>query len=538
MKLDLVIDNARAHTMDPLHPVAARLGIWRGRVAGLDEDVDVDDAARVVDAGGRTVLPGFVDCHTHLVWQGLALGTVDISASRSVEHALGVIRAAALRSPSGWLDVSGYDQRPLGRHLEAADLDRASPGRKVYVTHFSGHACVVSGAVLAEIPEQELTHPGVVRGDRNEPNGLFLENAQEVARRRRLPYSHDEICAALRRSGALCAAQGVTFCAEAGTGAGMVNHSPVEPAAYQAMSESGELAVRVQLMVAGDFLHETGLSVAGGPTLGLDLGLRTGFGGERLSLGAAKFWLDGGLSSRTAALCQPYAGSGEKGFLTERLEDYRSAVVACHAGGWQIALHAIGDLAIDIALELIEESTARHPVANPRPRIEHCGLVRPDQLARLARNAVVAVVQPFLRHFGDDYAAIVGPQRAGWLYRGRSFLDNGVVVAGSSDRPVTPGAPLAGVSFMVSRRCLSGTVLSGAEALSVAESLYANTVAAAYACRAEGDVGSLSVGKQADLVVLDADPFEVAPADIADIPVAATMISGRATHDVVGLFAG
>jgi predicted amidohydrolase YtcJ len=440
MKLDLVIDNARVHTMDPLHPVAARLGIWRGRVAGLDEEVDGDDAARVVDAGGRTVLPGFVDCHTHLVWQGLALGTVDISACRSVDHALGVIRAAALRSPSGWLDVSGYDQRPLGRHLEAADLDRACPGRKVYVTHFSGHACVVSGAVLAEIPGQELTHPGVARGDRGAPNGLFLENAQEVARRRRLPYSHDEICAALRRSGALCAAQGVTFCAEAGTGAGMVNHSPVEPAAYQAMSESGELAVRVQLMVAGDFLHETGLSVAGGPTLGLDLGLRTGFGGERVSLGAAKFWLDGGLSSRTAALCEPYAGSGEKGFLTERLEDYRSAVVACHAGGWQIALHAIGDLAIDVAVELIEESTARHPVANPRPRIEHCGLVRPDQLARLARNAVVAVVQPFLRQFGDDYAAIVGPQRAGWLYRGRSFLDNGVVVAGSSDRPVTPGA--------------------------------------------------------------------------------------------------
>ncbi|HTT90358.1 MAG TPA: amidohydrolase [Acidimicrobiales bacterium] len=537
MKLDLVIDNARVHTMDPLRRTAARVGIWRGRVAGLDEEVEGDDAARVVNAGGRTVVPGFVDCHTHLVWQGLALGAVDISACRSVEDALEVVRAAALRAPSGWLDVSGYDQRPLGRHLEAADLDRASPGRKVYVTHLSGHACVVSGAVLAEIPDDELTHPGVARGNRGEPNGLFLENAQEVARRRRLPYSLEEICDALRRAGALCAAQGVTFCAEAGTGAGLVNHSPVEPAAYQAVSESGELAVRVQLMVAGDFLHGTGLSAAGGPCLGIDLGLRTGFGGERLSLGAAKFWLDGGLSARTAALCEPYTGSNEKGSLTERLEDYRRAVVACHAGGWQLALHAIGDQAIDVALDLIEESAARHPVANSRPRIEHCGLVRPDQLERLARNGVVAVVQPFLRHFGDDYAAIVGPQRAAWLYRGRSFLDRGVVVAGSSDRPVTPGAPLAGVSFLVSRRSLSGTLVGAGEALSVAESLFAHTVAAAYACRAEGDVGSLSAGKQADLVVLDADPFEVAPDDIADIPVAATMVAGQATHDGVGLFA-
>ena len=200
-------------------------------------------------------------------------------------------------------------------------------------------------------------------------------------------------------------------------------------------------------MVAGDFLHGTGLSGVSGPSLGVDLGLRTGFGGERLSLGAAKFWLDGGLSSRTAALSEPYAGSADKGFLTERLEDYRSAVAACHAGGWQLALHAIGDPAIDVALELIEESAARHPVADPRPRIEHCGLVRPDQLERLARYGVVAVVQPeFLRHFGEDYSAIVGPQRAGWLYRGRSFLDHGVVVAGSSDRPVTRWAPLGRAS--------------------------------------------------------------------------------------------
>ena len=112
----------------------------------------------------------------------------------------------------------------------------------MYVTHFSGHACVVSSAVLTEIPEQELTHPGVARGDRGEPNGLFLENAQEVVRRRRLPYSHDEICGAAASRRAV-RGQEVTFCAEAGTGAGMVNHSPVEPAAYQAMSECGELAV-------------------------------------------------------------------------------------------------------------------------------------------------------------------------------------------------------------------------------------------------------------------------------------------------------
>ena len=316
----------------------------------------------MVDAGGRTVLPGFVDAHTHLVWQGLSLGAVDISAAKGVDDALALVDMGARQAPPGWLDVTGYDQRLLGRHLEAADLDQVSHGHKVYIKHVSGHACVVSSAVLRDIPGPELeAGPGVVRRADGGPTGLFLENAQEVVRRRRLPYDLDDLRAALRRSTALCAAQGVTFCAEAGTGAGLVHHSPVEPAAYQDLSERGELAVRVQLMVAGDYLHPTGVTAGYGPPLGVDLGLRTGFGGERLSLGAAKFWLDGGMSARTAALSEPYAGSVDKGSLTERLEHYRTAVPACHAAGWQLALHAIGDSAIDTALGLVEAATRLHP---------------------------------------------------------------------------------------------------------------------------------------------------------------------------------
>jgi hypothetical protein len=509
-------------------------------VAGLDEELEGTDPAVVVDVGGRTVLPGFVDAHTHLVWQGLALGAVDISAARSVDDALALIEVAARQAPPGWLDVAGYDQRLLGRHLEAADLDQVSHGHKLYLRHVSGHACVVSTAVLRDIPGHELEDgTGVARRADGGPTGLFLENAQEIVLRRRLPYGLEELRVALRRSSALCAAQGVTSCAEAGTGAGLVHHSPVEPAAYQDLCEAGELAVRVQLMVAGDYLHPMGVSAADGPPLGVDLGLRTGFGGERLSLGAAKFWLDGGMSARTAALSEPYAGSADKGALTERLEHYRTAVPAFHAAGWQLALHAIGDSAIDVALELVEAAARAHPRAGARPRIEHCGLVRPDQLGRLARSGAIAVVQPeFLHRFGEDYSDIVGPQRARWLYRGRSLLDHGVVVAGSSDRPVTAGSPLSAISFMVTRRTAAGHDVGASEAMSVGESLHAYTAAGAYACQSEQEVGSLTAGRQADLVVLDADPFLVAPADIEAIPVVATMVGGRATYDGLGLFSG
>jgi hypothetical protein len=534
------VTNARIYTMSPDRPTATRLGVWRGRVVGVDEELEGVGTARAVDVGGRTVLPGFVDAHTHLVWQGLSLAAVDISAARGVEAALAVIEEAARRAPPGWLDVTGYDQRLLGRHLSAADLDQVSLGHKVYVRHVSGHACVASSAALHDLTGPELDAvPGVVRLADGAPTGLFMENAQEIVLRRRLPYGLEELRSALRRSGARCAAQGVTFCAEAGTGAGLVQHSPVEPAAYQDLSERGELPMRVQLMVAGDYLHPLGVTEEHGPPFGIDLGLRTGFGDERLSLGAAKFWLDGGMSARTAAFSEPYAGSADKGSLTDRLEHYRTAVPACHAAGWQLALHAIGDAAIDVALELVEGANRLHPRVGTRPRIEHCGLVRPDQLERLARSEVVAVVQPeFLHRFGEDYSAIVGPQRAGWLYRGRSLLDHGVVVAGSSDRPVTDGSPLTGVSFMVTRRTAAGHDVGAAEAMSVGEAVHAYTAAAAYACRAEGEIGSLAAGKQADLVVLDDDPFRVAPAEIACIPVVATMVGGRATHDTAGLFSG
>lgn len=539
MRLDLLVHNAKVRTMDRGQPSATRLGVWGGRLVGLDQDVEGIEAARVVDAGGRTVLPGFVDAHTHLVWQGLQLGAVDISPARRVDDALGIISAAARQRPEGWLDVSGYDQRKLGRHLDADDLERASQGRKVYVSHFSGHACVVSRTVLEKISEAELQMggPGVGRQENGDANGLFLENAQEVPRRHRLPFGFEEILGALRRSSGLCATQGVTFCTEAGTGAGLVLHSPVEPAAYQCSAESGELAVRVQLMVAGDFLHGIGAGTEGGPAHGIDLGLRTGFGGSRLSLGAAKFWLDGGMSARTAALTEPYMGSASTGVLSDRLDIYRVAVPACHEAGWQLALHAIGDAAVDTALELIEAALERHPVADSRPRIEHGGLTRPDQLRRLARNGAIIVQQPdFLREFGDDYAGIVGPGRAGWLYRGRSFVDHGVTVAGSSDRPVTSGAPLAAMSFMVTRRARSGSEIGAEEAITIGEALQAYSEGAAYACKVEEDLGSLSVGKQADFVVLEADPWEVAPSDIADIPVAATLVGGQPTHDQAGLF--
>jgi predicted amidohydrolase YtcJ len=530
VRLDLRIDNAKVVTMDPARPAAGSIGVWDGLVVALDGDAALP-ADRVVDAAGATVLPGFIDAHTHLCWAGLEAGATDISAASSIDEALALISSAAGGAPDGaWVDVAGYDQRALGRHLTAADLARVACGRLVYVQHRSGHVCVVSSDVLARLPDGYLApgRDGVDIGPDGQPTGVLAEAAMLGVRDLRVPYAQTTIIDALERTARVCLAQGVTMCAEAGIGTGLLGHSPVELAAYQAAVEQGRLPVRAQVMVASDVLHDVTANSADGLRRGVDLGLRTGLGDSRLSIGALKIYTDGGMMARTAALTEPYIPGSNCGMLQRDPAELIATMVDGHAAGWQLAVHAIGDRALDVALDGIEQAQRARPRPDPRHRVEHAGLVRPDQLARLAALAVTAVIQPtFLYAYGDDYAAILGPERAGFLYRGRGFLDAGVRIAGSSDRPVADGAPLRAIAFMADRKSNSGQVIGPGEEMSVTEALEAYTVHAAWACGAEQWVGSITPGKHADFVVLAEDPRRVPPARLPEIEVIATLVGGE-----------
>lgn len=534
MELDLLLTGARVLTMDPTHPVATSVGVWQGRIVGVDDQVAGLAAAKTVELAGATVLPGFVDAHTHLTWTGLAAATVDISACVSVAQVLDVLARAARDVAEGdWLEVSGYDHRRLDTPLSAAALDTVSAGRLAYVQDLSGHACVVNTAVLDLLPAHFRTAgtPGVQLDRDGRPYGGLAESAQTAARALRLPYGLSEIETAIGRGARQALAEGVTLCAEAGVGGEMVGHSPIEVAAYQRARDAGRLPVRVQLMASADMLHPVTAHPADGIPRALDLGLRTGLGDDRLSIGALKVFTDGGMMARTAALSAPYAGTANLGELQADPAELTSTIVDGHLAGWQLAVHAIGDRAVDVALDAFAEAQARRPRPDARHRIEHCGLVRPDQLDRLAAAGVVAVVQPtFLWAYGDDYADIMGPDRAGWLYRARAFLDRGMVVAGSSDRPVADGAPLRAIQFLVQRTSSSGRAIGPDEAITVRQALAAYTMGGAYACHREHLLGSVTAGKLADLVVLGADPTTVDPDTIADIDVFATIVGGEPAH--------
>ncbi|WP_312872600.1 amidohydrolase [Kibdelosporangium persicum] len=513
LKADLLLTNANVVTVDG--PDVTSVAILGDRIVAL---ADVP-ARQVIDLDGATVTPGFHDAHNHMAWYGLTLSEVDVRVD-----SLDALYDAIAAAPDGeWIIASGYDQNKCGGHPTRDGLDRAGRGRKVLVKHTSGHMCVVNSPVLRELglAEHAVEVDGglVVADSAGRPTGLLQETAQQLVNPLILPYPVDSLAGAIDRAGQRYLREGITSCTEAGIGGGWIGKSPVELEAYHRAREQGKLHVRVELMVASDVLHPvTELGV------GLDLGIRTGFGDDWLSIGPVKVFADGSLIGHTAAMYHDFSDSpGERGYLQADPEALTATILDAHKAGWRVATHAIGDAAIDLVLDAYEaagDPTRRH-------RIEHFGVARPDQVRRAAELGVIPVPQGrFANEIGDGMLSALGPERSRWAYRQRSLLDAGIVVPGSSDRPVVTGAPLLGMHDMVNQQTASGVPFNPAEAVTGLDALRAFTYGSAYASGQEHRKGTITVGKLADLVVLSDNPATVEPGRIKDIEVLRTMVGG------------
>ncbi|HEY2578238.1 MAG TPA: amidohydrolase [Streptosporangiaceae bacterium] len=534
--IDLLLVNGNVATMDPARPRATAVAVSGGRISDVMDSPAGAAARRVVDLGGATLLPGFHDAHNHMAWFGLTLAEVDLRSpgTGSLDQLYAAVARQAQTTPDGgWVVGYGYDQHKIGGHPDRDALDRAAPGRRVWLRHSSGHMCVVNSAVLADLgmDSRPVDVPGgrVATDAAGRPTGLIEERAQELVLRLVTPRSRASLVDAIDRAGIQYLAEGITSCTEAGIGGGWIGQSPVELAAYQAARDEGRLRVRTELMVASDVLHRLTAHADDGLELGLDLGLRTGFGDDWLRLGAVKIFSDGSLIGHTAAMCDEFTDTpGERGYLQADAGQLRDTIVAAHRSGWQVATHAIGDRAIDVVLDAYAEAQAGYPRADTRHRIEHFAVSRPDQVARAAELGVVAVPQGrFATEFGDGILAAMGPGRGSWIYRQRSLLEAGMVLPGSSDRPVALGAPLLAIHDMVNRRTSSGAAYNAEEAITASEALRAYTYGSAYASHQEHIKGSITPGKLADLVVLSEDPAAVSPERIADVKVLATFVDGE-----------
>jgi predicted amidohydrolase YtcJ len=540
MKLDTLITNARIETLDTSRPAARAMGVLHGRIVGFDSDVSDLPARRVVDAAGSVVVPGFNDAHCHTAWFGLGLNDLNMEGVATISEVMSRLAAgAAALAPDAWVLGTGYPSADFGgRFPDIDDLDRISGGRPLVLRSYSGHSLVANSRALelGGVLRAGFTAStgGVVhRDEHGSPTGVLEEKAQNLVLDLVRPYPRETLVDALDRATAVYAQEGITSFTEAGIGAGMIGHSPVELAAYQQALESGRLRARAQVMPTFDSLSALHANDSDGIGVGLALGARSGFGNDRLSLGPVKMFFDGGITGETAALTAPYSHKHIHGYLTDDPAQLVALAGSAGASGWSLAIHAIGDAAVDAALDAIDAARARRPVTALPDRIEHAALVRPDQLDRIRRAGVAVAPQAaFFPSTGDVMLRNIGPDRARYFYRAQSFLDAGVVMAGSSDRPCTNLTALQCIESYVTRATGSGAV-SGpdAEKLSGESALRTYTQGSAAATGRADRVGTLAEGMLADFVLLSDSPSTVEPHAISSIEVRATAVGGDFTFD-------
>ncbi|HEV2124782.1 MAG TPA: amidohydrolase [Chloroflexota bacterium] len=526
---DVILRGGRVHTVDAKDRVVEAVAVAGDRILAVGSDTEVEVVAgpetRVVDLAGRTVLPGFVEAHNHMTGFGAGRVAIDCKAP-GIDSIAALKREIAERAhqapPGEWIRARGYNQTRLaeGRHPNRFDLDEAAPDHPVIVTRTCGHIAAVNSRalVLAGIDDTTPDPPGG-RFDRVDGRnaGVAYEAALGPLNRAAAP-SREEVKEALARTNQEWLRAGITSSHDAGMGREQI-------AALLECIDEGTVQVRVYFTVRLALGADDGFTY-------LETGLRTGFGNARAKLGPFKLMVDGSSSGPTAATRAPYTSNPQdSGMLYYTQEEVDAIVEQAHRAGFQVTAHAVGDRAIEMMIAAYERVLEKYPRKDHRHRIEHCAMCPPDLVARIARLGVVPVIQPaFFWEFGDGYLANYGVERTGHMFPARSFIDAGVIAAGSSDAPVTDVRPLFGIQQALTRTTMAGKSVGESETITLTEAIRLFTYNGAYAAFEEREKGSLEPGKLADLTVLNGTIDQVPPEEIGSLTVAATLIGGEVVH--------
>ncbi len=521
---DLVVVNARAYTVDAALPRAEAFAVKNGRFVAVGSGADVRNlvsaGTRVVDAAGMTITPGFIDAHCHTSGVREITGVnVDVRTIAEVKEALR--KKAATTPPGYWVEGYKYDDTKFsdGRPVTRKDLDEAVPDRPAMVGHRGGHTGVYNSmafdmaGITAETPDPPGGHFYVESG----------ELTGKVAERARAVFSdvgqREDVTREVRQAGIAHISKEMTAAGLASvhwTGCGTEDLTALHDA-YAA----GEMRFRMYLFPRGRFFDDLKVT-----------GVRTGFGDEWLRIGAVKFGADGSASERTMRMSTPYVGRPDDyGILTMQPEEIHEVVEDAHRRGFQIGIHANGDVTIGYVLDAYERVLERWPRPDARHRIEHCSLVNPELLRRM--KAVGAIPTPFytyVYYHGEKWVEY-GPEKMRSMFAHRSFLDHDIPVAGASDYMSGPFEPMMALQSMVTRKDFRGREWGPNQRVTVDEALRICTLNGAHASFEEGMKGSITAGKYADFTMLAEDPHDVEPDRIKDIRVVRTVVGGKTMHE-------
>jgi predicted amidohydrolase YtcJ len=500
---------------------AEAVALWGGRVLATGSDADVaalkGPHTKVIDLNGRLAMPGLIDAHLHLLPYGLGMLEVDVRPKNAptLDDLLRRIKERAeTLGPGKWVLARGYDQFKLDvkRHPWREELDAVAPNNPVHLVRTCGHISICNSKAfeLAGVTAATPSPPGgLIEVQNGQLTGMLAEYGRDPIRKVLPEASDEELVGGIERAGQYLNSLGITSCMDAAVG--MHSHFR-EIGAYFAAERSGRLPVRTYMCLLGD---------PGPKSIVPDAhraGLVTGTGHDMLRVGPVKIFTDGSAGGRTAWMTQPYLGEDKTlGVQCQSDETLNEYVMDYHRKGYQMAIHAIGDAAIEQVLSAYEAALADTPDADRRHRIEHCGFLTDDHMARMKAAGIYPAPQPiFIYDFGDLYYSVLGNGRPEASYPMRGWFNAGLKPSASTDAPVCDANPFPNIYTMLTRKTGKGTVVGGQEALTIDEALQAYTEFGAFAEKAEAKKGKLMPGMLGDVAVFSRDMTTAAPEEILD----------------------
>jgi predicted amidohydrolase YtcJ len=534
---DLIVINARVYTVDAARPPAfaeatadkraEAFAVKNGRFIAVGSTADIRNLAsartQIIDAPQMTVTPGFIDCHCHVSGVN-ELYSVNANVRR-VRELQANLRAKADKTPPGqWVTAVMFDDTKLDVPLTKRHLDEVSKDHPISVGHRGGHTSWYNSKAfeLAGITRgtPDPDHGRFFRDETGELTGRVAELARNVFSKvgTRETFTPDQQRErgrnGMRHISQLLTAAGLTSVHDAGADRDRI-------LAYEDARANGELRHRACFLIRGNATF-SGFKAAG---------IYYGFGDEWLRVGGVKYAADGSASERTMRMSTPYVGTNDYGILTMTQPEIDEAVEDAHRHNFRVAIHANGDVTIDMVLKAYENVLKKHPRPDTRHRIEHCSLVNPDLLRRI--KAIGAIPTPFwtYAHYHGEKWKEYGPEKMQWMFAHKSFLETGTPVPGASDYGPGPFEPLMALQSMVTRKDYDGNVWGPRQRVTVDEALTIATINGAWASHEENVKGSITAGKYADFVILEKDPHDVDPDTIKDIKVVRTVVGGKTMHE-------
>jgi predicted amidohydrolase YtcJ len=529
---NLVIINAKIHTMDQKQPLAEAVAVYGNRIIAVGSTTEIEKLSgtntRVIDAKERLVVPGFNDAHVHFMSGGFQLSSVDLRDANTPQECAERVRDFAKTQPAGkWITGGDWDhERWPGEQLPTKDLiDAQTPNNPVFVNRLDGHMALANSVALriAGVTRESKDPDGgvIVRDPKTcELTGILKDAAQNFVLRVIPPPSFEEKLAAARAATNHAASLGVTSIQDMS--------AADDVSVYQKLLDRGELKTRIYAVWPLPRWQELART-----------GVRAHFGSAMLRTGGLKGFADGSLGSTTALFFQPYLdapntsgiSAGEmfpEGAMLERVRGSDRAAL-------QVIIHAIGDRANDNILSIYERVAKENGDRDRRFRIEHAQHLRVQDIPRFARDKIIASMQPY--HAIDDgrwAEKRIGPERAKTTYAFRSLLDSGATLAFGTDWTVAPLNPLLSIYAAVTRRTLDAKHPNGwipEQKISIEETVRAYTVGSAFAEFQEKEKGSIVPGKLADVVILSRDIFNIDPGEIKQTEVVMTITDGRIVYE-------